>query len=110
MKLKHHPCGVQLEALIRGAKREFDLTLHDDQRSVVKLADAFIAADASTDEIQSLAGDGALPLEVRMATLLAESRRWLIANRERRLTLGVVFAMWGEHHRLRPKTAENSEI
>jgi len=46
------------------------------------------------------------PLEARMAGLLAQSRRWLLAA-TKPVTVAVVFAMWGEQRRLRPRSADN---
>ena len=42
-----------------------------------------------------------------MAGLLAESRRWLLARSDHALQVAIVFAMWGEQNRLRPRSPEN---
>ncbi|MDJ0848003.1 MAG: glycosyltransferase [Myxococcota bacterium] len=93
-----------LEPRIRAARSAFDLTDPEHQESVRSLAELFLATGSETARraVQALSG----PLEARMAVLLADSRAWLLESR-RPLRVGVVFAMWGEHHRLRPRSAEN---
>jgi hypothetical protein len=88
---------------IRGAKREFDLTSADHQASVLALAEWFLEeeADAVAAAVTSEA-----PIEARIASLLADSRRWTMQQKASR-SVGVVFAMWGEENRLRPKAADN---
>ncbi len=93
-----------LEDRIRSARSAFDLTDADHQRSVTSLAEVFLEAGPETArrEVERLAG----ALEARMAVLLADSRAWMRASRQS-LRVGVVFAMWGEHHRLRPRGPDN---
>ena len=95
------------ESLIADARRQFDLTERDHQNSVVRLADAFLDEPDRLGQTLGLAGAADAPLEARMAGLLAESKQWLQNNAARQLSLGVVFAMWGEQNRLRPKTPDN---
>jgi hypothetical protein len=93
-----------LEQRIRRAHNEFDLTDPEHQESVRKLADVFVEAgpEAARAAVEELAG----PLEARMAVLLADSRAWILQQR-RPVRIGVVFAMWGEQHRLRPRSPDN---
>jgi hypothetical protein len=90
-----------LDDQIRHAKRQFDLTDPDHQRSVLELADACLGEWAKLPRI-----DRDSPIEARMAWLLADSRRWL-SQQKSPSSVGVVFAMWGEENRLRPRSAGN---
>ncbi|MEM7147785.1 MAG: glycosyltransferase [Verrucomicrobiota bacterium] len=94
-----------IEALIEGARADFDLTEASHRESVRELAEAFLEG-GDTEGLRRRLGEGGVPLEARMAGLLAESRRWMV-GREEPLKVGVVFAMWGEHRRLRPKDEGN---
>ncbi len=95
---------TSLDDRIRNARVEFDLTNPDHQASVGKLGETFLALgpDLARARVEALSG----PLEARIAVLLADSRAWLLAL-ERPVRVAVVFAMWGEHHRLRPPSPEN---
>jgi hypothetical protein len=97
---------TSLESLVAGARREFDLTRADDQESVRVLAEAFAQHTATEVHaaLDSAAGD--VPLEARMAALLARSRRWL-RDHTPDTEIGIVFAMWGEQNRLLPASADN---
>jgi hypothetical protein len=90
-----------LDERIRQARDEFDLTDPDHQVSVVALAEALLADGVRTGPV-----DPESPIEARIAGLLADSRRWL-SQQTSPLTIGVVFAMWGEQNRLRPRSTEN---
>jgi hypothetical protein len=90
-----------LDERIRQARDEFDLTDPDHQVSVVALAEALLADGVRTGPV-----DPQSPIEARIAGLLADSRRWL-SQQTSPLTIGVVFAMWGEQNRLRPRSTEN---
>ena len=47
-----------------------------------------------------------VPIEFRIAAKLVKSRRYLDTV-VKPLKIAVVFAMWGEHNRLHPKSADN---
>ena len=85
---------------ITDARDDFDLTVEEHQQSVLRLADMLVQRE--TLPVQ----EAGMPLEARMAILLAESKRWLLQN-HRPVRVAVVFAMWGEHNRLKPKSATN---
>ncbi|MGJ8642577.1 MAG: glycosyltransferase [Luteolibacter sp.] len=85
---------------MKNARNEFDLTNPAHQASVVELADTLIARDKLPEQVADL------PLEARMAVLLARSKTWLQEN-SKPCKVAVIFAMWGEHNRLKPRTAEN---
>ena len=62
----------------------------------------------SRDALRASAGDPDVPLELKLAAKLVESRRILASlDLTAPIELGVVFAMWGEHRRLRPRTDAN---
>ena len=86
------PEDPSLEALLAGARGDFDLTRADDQRSVSLLAEAL--EGFSEDEIRSalntLGADA--PLEAGIAALLARSRQWLNKHSPE-IEIGIVFAM-----------------
>lgn len=90
---------------IRQAREDFDLTNPSHQQSVKELAECLLQEqdfDAVIEEVR--ASDA--PLEARMARLLAQSRRWMLANGQAR-KIAVVFAMWGEQNRLLAKSDNN---
>ena len=96
------------EELIKAAKTEFDLTDLSHQKSVLQLAERFLDLFKKGDlEMlkNELRADG-VPMEARMAGLLAGSRKWMIENQQAR-KVAVVFAMWGEQNRLQPKSKDN---
>lgn len=98
---------TSFESLISCAKDSFDLTEPAHQASLQCLADALIAdKHIAIEEIQDRARRPEAPLEFKIAAKLTESRRFLLHHR-RPLKIGVVFAMWGEQNRLRPKSALN---
>ncbi len=96
---------TSIPTLLEVARNEFDLTEPRHQASLYKLADALLTLPPD----ESILSDHALataPLEFRLAVKLVESRRALL-NIQHPLTVGIVFAMWGEHNRLLPKSADN---
>jgi len=96
--------------LISAARTEFDLTDPSHQKSVLHLAERFLrelaeGSEAAEDLKNKLRAEG-VPMEARMAGLLAGSRKWMIENQQAR-KVAVVFAMWGEQNRLQPKSKDN---
>ncbi len=86
-----------------------DLTLVEDHRRVRRIADQLLARTGGepTDEtLPHLAADHDAPLDARVAAMLARSKA-TIGRGGIRGDVAVIFAMWGEHHRLRPRSAEN---
>lgn len=93
--------------LIAAAKTCFDLTEKADRESLQVLADAWLAAPSEDQaNLSQAAAATDAALELRLAARLVDSRQWMLSNR-RPLRIAVVFAMWGEHHRLLPKTPSN---
>lgn len=96
------------EELIKAAKTEFDLTDPSHQESVLQLAERFLdfLKDGDIDVLRKqLRGEG-VPMEARMAGLLACSKKWMLQNQQPK-KVAVVFAMWGEQNRLLPKSENN---
>jgi len=94
------------EALLNSSQ-EFDLTEPSHQRSLLNLANTlYCLKDSSTDYYQTLARESNCPLEFRLAIKLVESKRYLLTV-TKSIVVGVVFAMWGEHHRLLQKSDDN---
>lgn len=93
------------EQLIAGARKDFDLTEPSHQVSVTRLAEEFIKSDDAEALRELLHGEG-VPLEARMAGLLADSKRWINGS-NKPVKIAVVFAMWGEQNRLQPKSESN---
>lgn len=93
--------------LLLSASEEFDLTEASHQKKLLKLASTlYNFKDIPTDYYYSLTEDGVCPLEFRLAVRLVESKRYLVTV-TKPLTVGVVFAMWGEQNRLQEKTIGN---
>jgi hypothetical protein len=93
--------------LIQGAKTKFDLTETADQQSLYALTEALLALPRlSLAELKEAALSPDTPLEFKIAAKLVDSRRFLLAN-QRPVKIGIVFAMWGEQNRLRPKSPDN---
>ncbi len=96
-----------LPQLLRKAKTRFDLTDPGDRESLHRLTSELLEQkQLSVDEIEDAARTHGAPLEFRLAAKLVSSRRWLMGSTEP-LRVAVVFAMWGEHHRLLPRSTAN---
>jgi hypothetical protein len=96
---------MTLNKLFKQARTSFDLTKSTHLEGLDQLVSALENA-ADLQEIKSLAHQQDAPLEFRLAAKLVESRQSLARLKEP-LKLGIVFAMWGEQNRLKPKSAEN---
>lgn len=88
--------------LLRTARTRFDLTDPEHRESLLRLTTELLARE----DVRPADLGVEAPLEVRLAAKLADSRRWLLASR-RPVRVGVVFAMWGEHRRLLPRSPDN---
>ncbi len=97
------PAGL-VQTLVEGAPDAIDLTDPGDQDRVLAMAEALLAeSELGADELRAAATTA--PLSFRLAAKLVESRRALLVAPP--TTVGVVFAMWGEQNRLRPRSADN---
>jgi hypothetical protein len=92
------------QILIDTAQRRFDLTDAAAQAHLYALTDQLLVYP--TDEIAAVARQADAPLEFKLAYKLVDSRRYM-QTIDQPLKLGVVFAMWGEQNRLRPKSDDN---
>ena len=89
------------------ARDHCDLANDDDQKRLYELTDRLLKiSQLSVEEVHAAALNAEAPLEFRVASKLFESRYYLL-NNQKECTLGVVFAMWGEQNRLRPKSNSN---
>lgn len=97
-----------IEELIKAAKIEFDLTDPSHQASVLQLAERFLdyLKDGDIEVLKNKLRVEGVPMEARMAGLLASSKKWLLQNKQPK-KVAVVFAMWGEQNRLLPKSLDN---
>ena len=93
--------------LLARARDRFDLTEPADQDRLYELAEALLAApEISREMLRASASDAGVPLELKLAAKLVESRR-ILSDVDTPLQLGVVFAMWGEQQRLHPRSDDN---
>ena len=91
------------ESLSRGS---FDLASPADDRRVRDLADALMASEPSAASLLQIAGDPTEPLDLRLAVVLTRSRMF-IRHLDWSGRVAIVFAMWGEQRRMRPRDEDN---
>ena len=88
------------------ATGHYDLADPRDHARVRSLADELLAGHGADEDLTALGRSDDTPFDLRRATKAAQSRRAVVesgwAGR-----LAVVFAMWGEQRRLRPRTPAN---
>lgn len=84
----------------------YDIADRSHHRRVREIADALLAAGMPGGELIRLGNDESLPLDVRVATRVATSRR-RVTEGVPPFTVAVVIAMWGERRRLRPPSDDN---
>ena len=91
--------------LLQVERYAFDLTDQRQQDRLYRLTEDILALQP--DEFTALLSTSLdVPLELQVALKLAESRSAMAALQQP-VKVGIVFAMWGEHHRLRPRSPEN---
>jgi len=96
-----------IQNALLNSSQEFDLTAPSHQKNLLSLANTlYCLKDISTDYYQTLARENDCPLEFRLAIKLVESKRYLLTV-SKPMTVGIVFAMWGEHNRLLQKNCDN---
>ncbi|MCY9855829.1 glycosyltransferase [Vibrio mediterranei] len=97
----------QAAALLRDSNANFDLTNNHQQKDLLFLAEQLDSLSSlSVGDLKQLAIEEQAPLEYRLAVKLVTSKRY-VRKITTPLRIGVVFAMWGEHNRLNPKTEQN---
>lgn len=98
---------TNLQDLITNAKDTFDLTNPEDQESLYTLTNTLLDNEAITlSEVQAKARESETPLEFKIAAKLMDSRLYM-QSITKPLHIAVVFGMWGEQNRLRPRSADN---
>ena len=90
-------------ALVTGA---FDISSPDDQARVLQLADSLVASDHSRWELERDARSNEVSIDLALAHKLALSKQEL-STLKWSGRLAIVFAMWGEQRRLRPRDNAN---
>ncbi|PKG75752.1 glycosyltransferase [Shewanella sp. GutCb] len=96
-----------LEQICRAASNQFDLTESSHQISLLELADSLLDLKyTSPAQLVALAQKEDCPLAFKLAVKLVQSRKYL-RQINTPISIGIVFAMWGEHHRLLEKSATN---
>ena len=96
-----------LNTLISKAKTKFSLTEPADHESLYALTSALLELDElPTEALKQATRKVDTPLEFKLAVKLVDSRRYAL-NVQKKLKIGVVFAMWGEQNRLLSKNETN---
>ena len=93
-----------LQYLYSTASDTVDFASRDHQNRLYRLA--LQLADSPPHLRHEMAADSDAPIEFRIASLLLDSQTAAHAI-TKPLKLGVVFAMWGEHNRLHPRSDDN---
>jgi hypothetical protein len=98
---------MTIETLLSNARSTFDLREPRHQESLYTLTEALLEMTHLTSEALNRAGRRPdTPLEFKLAAKLVDSRQYLF-KAQTPLNIGVVYAMWGEHSRLLPKSKLN---
>lgn len=96
-----------LQQIYRSASDQFDLTESTHQICLLELADSLLdLKQTSPAQLAALAQQEDCPLAFKLAVKLVQSRKYL-KQITKPISIGVVFAMWGEHHRLLEKSPSN---
>ncbi|MCL1147558.1 glycosyltransferase [Shewanella sp. 10N.261.52.F9] len=96
-----------LEQLYRAASNQFDLTEPTHQDALLELADSLLDLQrTSPEQLLQLAQKEDCPLAFKLAVKLVLSRQ-AIKQIKQPIIVGIVFAMWGENHRLLGKSSAN---
>ncbi len=99
--------GGMTNGLEKGlATGSFDLASPADDRRVRELAEVLMASDPSVESLVRIAGDPDGPLDLRLAGTLARSRMF-VRTLDWSGRVAIVFAMWGEQRRMRPRDESN---
>ncbi len=96
---------VSIDTIRQKSRPSLEMGSDADQKRLFALADDLLALPDEAWQ-QALAEREQFNPDLRLATYLAASRRWIL-HQDRPVSVGVVFAMWGEHVRLQARTPEN---
>ncbi len=98
---------MTIETLLSNARSTFDLREPTHQESLYALTEALLEmSDLPLEALYRAGRRTDTPLEFKIAAKLLESRQYLLKTNTP-LNIGVVYAMWGEHNRLLPKSKDN---
>lgn len=97
---------MNIETIKDNSKKHINLSDPDDRNSLDQLVNALLAENPPAEQLQSYMSKQDTPIEFKIASKLYESRRKMLSLSQP-LKIAIVFAMWGEHNRLRPKSTEN---
>jgi hypothetical protein len=93
--------------LVKKARQTLDLTDPLAQDHLHGLVDQILLDPSDLDkEFTTIVRDHDMPLELRVAMHLAASKRYIEASKATK-KIAVIYAMWGEHNRIKPKSADN---
>jgi len=99
--------AMTIETLLSNARTTFDLREPTHQESLYTLTEALLEMSHLTSEdIHRAVRRSETPLEFKLAAKLVDSRQYVLKT-QTPLNIGVVYAMWGEHNRLLPKSKIN---
>ena len=98
---------MTIETLLSNARSTFDLRETTHQESLYTLTEALLEmSHLPSEELYRAARRSDTPLEFKLAAKLVDSRQFVLKT-EASFSIGVVYAMWGEHNRLLPKSKNN---
>ena len=98
---------TSLNGLLANARTTFNLTEPEDQESLYALTSALLASrEFRPEALREAARQLDTPIEFKLAAKLVDSRQYALSVAHP-LKIGIVFAMWGEHKRLHPKSDTN---
>jgi hypothetical protein len=98
---------MTIETLLSNAKSTFDLREPSHQESLYTLSEDLLdMSNLNSEDLYRVGRRSDTPLEFKIATKLVDSRQYVLKT-QTPLNIGVVYAMWGEHNRLLPKSKIN---
>ena len=98
---------MTIETLLSNAKSTFDLSEPIHQESLYTLTEALLEmSNLSSKYLYRVGRRSDTPLEFKIAAKLVDSRQYVLKT-QTPLNIGVVYAVWGEHNRLLPKSKSN---
>lgn len=96
---------TSIDTILEKSLTSLEMGNDTDQERLFEIADDLVSLSDEAWQ-QVLADREQLNHDVQLATYMAASRRWVQKN-DVAASVGVVFAMWGEHVRLQPRSSEN---
>ena len=93
-----------VDEILQNSHQEVDLADNAQQQGLYDFVERLRKLDLSISEINQHARNA--PLQFKLAAKLIESKHYL-EKLDRNLNIAIVFAMWGEHNRLQPRSEAN---